>query len=210
MKKYLLSIWITFSLLIEITMSKMGIIKYFDLMAMDDPLPMDNMGGTLAYIYVALEQDIETWPTEADPATATMDVLQVLTGSLVCKTGKNFFKTKLEPEKCIVSSPDVGPKGGISQKHILKIYKGDMSAKILGLIRATNNQELVFAIPDANGKMLFLGNQKYPARKMPEGEATTGEGPEGESGVAMTFVSYGNGPVPVLDSSITIPTTPAV
>lgn len=209
MKKYILNLWITFGLFLEITMSKIGILKYFDLMDMDDPLPMDNMGGTLSYIYIALAEDIETWPTEPDPDVATMDALQLLTGSLVCKTGKNFFKIKLEPEKCSITSEDVGPKGGVSQKHVLKIYKGDMAVKILGLIRATNNQELVFAVPDANGQMVFIGSEKFPARKMPEGNAQTGEGPEGESGVAMTFVSYGNGPAYVLDDSVTIPITPA-
>lgn len=210
MKKFLISLWITFGLLIEVTMSKMGLISHFDLMAMDDPLPMDNMGGTLSYMYIALAEDIETWPTEPDPTSATMDVLQVLTGDLVCKTGKNFFRIKLEPEKCSISSEDVGPKGGVSQKHVLKIYKGDMAAKILGLVRATNNQELVIEAPDSNGRMIQIGSEKYPARKMPEGNAGTGEGPEGESGVAMTFVSYGNGPAYILDSAITIPITPAV
>ena len=180
----------------------------FALTEMDDPLPPDNMGGILSYIYVALAEDIETWPTEPDIAIATMDDVQVLTGALVCKTGKNFFKIKLEPEKCSIASEDVGSKGGISQKHVLKIYKGDMSAKFLGFIRATNNQEFVIEAPDANGRMIQIGSEKFPARKMPEGNAGTGEGPEGESGVAITFVSYGNGPAYILDSSIPVPTTP--
>jgi len=186
-----------------------GLLGY-DLLAMDDPLPMDNMGGTLSYIYVALAEDIETWPIEPDPdSTEEMDALQVLTGSLACKSNKCFFKIKLEPEKCSIASEDVGPKGGIAQKHVLKIYKGDMAAKMLGFIRATNNQELVFEVPDANGQMIQIGSESYPARKQPEGTAGTGEGPEGESGAAMTFVSYGNGPAYILDSSITVPTTPA-
>ncbi len=209
MKKFIIDFWITLGLLIEYQMSKMGLISHFDLVAMDDPLPLDNMGGTLSYVYVALAEDIETWPTEPDPTAATMSDIQVLTGSLVCKTGKNFFKIKLEPEKCSITSEDVGPKGGVAQKHILKIYKGDMSAKFLGFIRATNNQELVVEVPDANGRMVQIGSEDFPARKMPEGSAGTGEGPEGESGVAITLVSYGNGPAYILDSSITVPITPA-
>jgi hypothetical protein len=136
-----------------------------------------------------------------------MDELQVLTGSLTMDAGKKFFQFKMEPEKCSITSEDVGAKGGISQKHMLKIFQGDMQAKILGFIRATNNQELVFCVPDANGRMIMIGSQEYPARKVPEGSAGTGEGPEGESGYTMTFVSYGNGPAPILPDTISVPTT---
>lgn len=208
MKRFLINIWLTFGFLIELTMSKMGLIKYFDLMAMDDSPPMDNMGGTLAYGYIALAEDVATWPTFPDVTTTTMEDLQELEGTLVMNVGKNFFRFRVEPEKCSISSEDVGPKGGVSQKHVLKIYKGSMEKKIRGFIRATNNQELVFAMPDANDRMNFIGTEKFPARKMPEGTAGTGEGPEGESGAALTFVSYHNGPVPILPDTISVPTTP--
>lgn len=208
MKKFLINTWLTFGSLIEFAMYKMGVIQCFDLMTMNDPSPMDNMGGTLAYGYIALAEDVATWPTFPDTTTATMEELQELEGTLVMSVGKNFFRFRIEPEKCSITSEDVGPKGGVSQKHVLKIYQGTMEKKIRGFIRATNNQELVFAIPDANDRMNFIGTEKFPARKIPEGNAGTGEGPEGESGVALSFVSYHNGPVPILPDTIPVPTTP--
>jgi hypothetical protein len=176
-----------------------------DLMDMSFGAPVDNMGGVQAIGYVALSDDIDTWPTIPDTDDTAMDIVQILSGTLTMNAGKYFFPFKMEVDKCSVESADVGVKGGLSQKHTLKFYRGDMAAKIRGFVRATNNQELVFVVPDAQGRMNFIGSAAYPARKLPEGSATTGEGPEGESAVTMTFCSYGNGPVPILPDTITIP-----
>jgi hypothetical protein len=177
----------------------------FDLMSMDDDAPVDNMAGIASFGYVALANDIDVWPTIPDPSDTGMDQVQELKGELTMKSGKTFFKFKMEADKCSIESSDVGAKGSICQKYTLKFFRGDMASKIRGFVRATNNQELVFAIPDAQGRINFIGSEAYPARKVPEGSATTGEGPEGESGVSMTFVSYGTGPVPILVDEITIP-----
>ena len=185
----------------------------FDLMDMNYGAPVDNMGGVQSVGYIALADDVAVWPTRPVPGapigmdTVDMSKVQILTGALTMKPGKVFFPFKMEVDKCSISSPDSGTVGGICQKYLLKFERGDMAAKIRGFVRATNNQELVFAIPDAQGRMNFIGSAEYPARKLPEGDATTGEGPEGESKVSMTFRSYGNGPVPILPESIPIPLT---
>jgi len=176
----------------------------YDLMSMDDVAPLDNMGGVQHTGYIALADDIDTWPTIPSSSTS-MDSIQQLTGSLVMKSGKTFFPFKMEVDKCSISSEDVGNKGGICQKYILKFFRGDMAARIRGFVRATNNQELVFVIPDAQGRMNWMGSQAYPMRKVSGGSAGSGEGPEGESGATMSFESYGNGPIPILPGTIAIP-----
>jgi hypothetical protein len=162
------------------------------------------MAGIQAKVYIALADDIATWPT-IPPLTTGMDVIQVLTGSLVMKTGKYFFPFEIEPDKCSVECSDVGVKGGICQKYTVKLYRADLSPRMRGFVRATNNQKLALIVPDNQGRYNFIGSAAIPARKVPEGNAGTGEGPEGESATTFTFVSYGNGAVPILSSATVIP-----
>jgi hypothetical protein len=174
-----------------------------DLMSIDESV-VDNMAGVQRTIYIGLHQDVDVWPT-VPAVTTAMDTVQGLTGALTMKYGKYFFPFEIEPDKCSVECSDVGVKGGISQKYTVKLYRADMSLKMRGFLRATNNQKLVMIVPDNQGRHNFIGSQAQPLCKVPEGTAGTGEGPEGESAAMFTFVSYGNGGVPLLADNIVIP-----
>jgi hypothetical protein len=182
-----------------------------DFIDMNYAHPIDNMAGVQSVGYIARYIDIAVWPGIPVPDTPVgMELVgikdcQILTGNLTMKPGKYFFPFRMDVDDCEIVSTDVGKIGGISQKYTLKVKRADLSAKMRGFIRATNCQDLVFAIPDAQGVVNFLGSAGYPVQKMPEGQAGTGTGPEGESATVMNFRTYGNGPVPILPKSIVIP-----
>lgn len=203
--------WIFIGLFIEYVMQELGIIKNLDFLDVPRFSDGDNMGGTATKFYYALAEDVETWPALPDWGTAVdISDLMVLTGTLTMKTGKNFFTGYMTLDTGQVSSNDQGEVDGVSQKHAFKLFHPRMSDKLNGFIRATNNKPMVFVVPDGNGQNLMIGSEKFPALKDPSGEAGTGEGAGGRSGATLNFFSYGNGPVPILPDTITVPLTPAI
>jgi hypothetical protein len=211
MKRFILNLWIFLGLSLEFLAFKTGIIKCFDYLDVPRFSDLDNMGGTTTKFYYALASDVLTWPTLPDLDEATdIDDLQVLTGSLAMKEGKKFFTGYMTPDTGAVTSNDQGEVDGVSQKHVFKLFHPKMAARLLGFIRATNNQGMVFVVPDANGTHFMIGNEQFPALKDPSGEAGTGEGTAGRNGATLSFFSYGKGPVPILPDTITVPLTPAI
>ena len=211
MKKIFLSIYIFIGLWVEYAAQKAGIIKCFDYIDIPRYADGDNMGGTTVKYYYALAADVDVWPTLPTwDGAATMDDLQVLTGSLTMKTSKNFFTGYMTPDTGQITSSDQGEVDGVSQKHTFKFFHPKMAAKLLGFIRATNNKPMVFVVPDANGTYFMIGSEQFPAMKDPSGEVGTAENTAGRSGATLNFTSYGNGPAPILPDTIPVPLTPAV
>lgn len=211
MKKFLFSIYLYLGGLMEFLAFKTGAIKALNFLDMPRFDEIDNMGGTGTKFYYALAKDIETWPSLPDPGTAVdISELQVLTGAFAMKTGTNFFTGYMTPETGSVTNTDQGEIDGVSQKHTFKLFHPKMNAKLLGFLRATNNQGMVFIVPDANGVNYMIGSEAFPALRTSDGEAGTGEGPAGRNGGTLSFVSYGPGPAPIVPEEVTIPLTPAV
>ena len=209
MKKMILNLWIFLGLWIEFYAAKIGAIKHLDFLDMPRFTEIDNMGGTGTKFYFALAKDVLTWPTLPDPATATQDALQVYPDDFVMNTGKKFFTGYMTPDTGVLSNADQGDIDGVSQKHSFKLFHPKMNAILKGFIRATNNQGMVFVVPDANGVMHVVGSESWPALRAGDGESGSGEGSAGRSGATMTFISYGPGPMMELFADAVIPLTEA-
>ena len=210
MKKFFLSMWIFVGLSIEFLAEKIGAVKHLDFLDMPRFTEIDNMGGTGTKFYYCLTKDIEAWPTLPDPSGATMDTIQELIGTFTMATGTKFFVGYMTPDTGSVTNADQGEIDGVSQKHTFKLFHPKMNAKLLGFIRATNNQGMCFIIPDSNGVQYMVGSEAFPALKTADGESGTGEGTAGRSGASLSFVSYGPGPAPIVPEAVSIPLTPAV
>ena len=210
MKKILFSIYLFLGAMTEFIAARAGVIKTLDFLDMPRFSEIDNMGGTGTRFYYALAKDISAWPTLPDPDTAAdISVLQVLTGNFTMTVGTKFFTGYMTPETGSVTNSDQGEIDGVSQKHTFKLFHPKMNAKLLGFLRATNNQGMVFIVPDANGVNYMIGSEGFPALRSADGESGTGEGPAGRNGGTLSFVSYGPGPAPIVPEAVTIPLTPA-
>jgi len=210
MKKLILNLWIFLGLWTEFYASKIGAIKHLDFLDMPRFTEIDNMGGTGTKFYFCLSDDVDTWPTAPDPASATLDVLQVYPDDFVMKTGKKFFVGYMTPDTGVLTNSDQGDIDGVSQKHAFKLFHPKMNAKLKGFLRATNNQGMVFIVPDGNGVMHVVGSEPFPALRAGDGESGSGEGTAGRSGGTMTFISYGPGPMMEMFAAAVIPITEAV
>ncbi len=163
------------------------------------------MGGTGTKFYFCLADDVETWPTVPDPLTATQDELQVYPDDFTMKTTKNFFTGYMTPDTGVLTNSDQGDIDGVSQKHSFKLFHPKMNARLKGFLRATNNQGMVFLVPDANGILNVVGSEAFPALRSADGESGSGEGTAGRSGGTMTFISYGPGPMMEMFAAAVIP-----
>ncbi|NQT77061.1 MAG: hypothetical protein HQ565_05055 [Bacteroidetes bacterium] len=211
MKKFFLSIYIFIGLSLEFLAEKIGAVKHLDYLDMPRFSEIDNMGGTGTKFYYALAKDITEWPVLPDPETA-LDIseLQELSGAFTMATGTKFFVGYMTPDTGSIANADQGDIDGVSQKHTFKLFHPKMNKTLLGFIRATNNQGMVFIVPDSNGVNFMVGSEAFPALKSPDGESGTGEGTAGRSGAGLSFTSYGPGPAPIVPEAVTIPLTPAV
>lgn len=211
MKHFLFSMWIYLGLSLEFLAAKLGVVKHLNFLDMPRFEEIDNMGGTGTKFYYCLAKDIEAWPTLPDPETAAdISELQELTGTFTMATGTNFFVGYMTPDTGSIVNTDQGEIDGVSQKHTFKLFHPKMNKKLLGFIRATNNQGMVYIVPDSNGVNYMVGSEAFPALKSADGESGTGEGTAGRSGASLSFVSFGPGPAPIVPDTVTIPLTPAV
>lgn len=166
----------------------------------------DNMGGLTEKFFYGYSDDVSSWP--ALPESPTIDTALVLTGDIAMKAGKKLYTGYMTQKTGKLSNPDVGEIDGICQKHLFNLFHPGMAARLKGFIKASNNKGMIFLVPDAEGLYHMVGSEKFPARKVPEGGLTTGDGgAEGRRGASISFESYGNGPAPTYPG--TIPLTEA-
>ncbi len=166
----------------------------------------DNMGGLTEKFYYGYSDDVDSWPSL--PAVPTIDTALVLEDNIAMKAGKKLYTGYMTQKTGKLSNPDIGETDGICQKHLFSIFHPGMAARLKGFIKASNNKGMVFFVPDAEGVYHMIGSEKFPARKVPEGDLNVGDGgPEGRRGASISFESYGSGPSPTYGG--TIPLTEA-
>jgi len=160
------------------------------LQAIDKNLPGGaNMGGIPQTVFAAYWDDVLTWPTEPDLATVlSLEDLASLTGSVVMKTGKCFFPIYVTDDAGEFEIEPVGEIDGKSFVEHLRIFNPGLQKKILGLMNAAKNENLVFIVPDNNGNMFLMGDKLRAAvyAASPDGMGT-GKATADRAGVSMEF-----------------------
>lgn len=162
----------------------------------------DNMGGIGEKFYWALAADVLTWPTIADLSTAS-DYTEAgkLTGNFAMKTGKKFFEGYSTLDTGGLDSKMQGGLDCHSYKNEFSISQPGMKNKLIGFMRATQNEDLVFIVPDAEGLYRVVGSQQFPA-KPEKGEGTSGKTAADNKKADLGFFAYSNGPAPVYAGTI--------
>ena len=165
-----------------------------------------NMGGIAQTVYFGLHADVATWPTKPS-SPATLEANGELTGSVVMKTGKRLFELYVTDDTGEFEIESVGEKDGKSFVLHLKLFHPGLEKKILGFTNVAKNENLVFIVPDNNGKFFLLGDATRPAtfEGADDGMGTKKE-TAGRRGMGMHF-TYKT--ANVYEYTGTIPLTPA-
>lgn len=200
--------WMIFGLMIERCMAGFGLIQCLDMYDLAWASGQDNTGGLTEDWYYAYAEDILTWPTYSDKATATTpEELMNYVGNFVMKTGKRFFNGYLTMGTGEVKWDGQGPTDCKSSKHSFELSHPGASAKSLGFIDLVKNANLVIIGLDRDGFRRVVGSEKMSA-KFDSDAGTSGKSGEDYKGDVITFISELQSPPKFYPG--TIPLTPAV
>ncbi len=161
----------------------------------------ENMGGLPQKVYFGYHRDVKTWPTKAVAPTSIEDA-SVLVGDVEMLPGKKMFEFYITDDTGEFKFEPVGESDGKSFIAKLSIFHPGLSAKVLGFMNASKNDNLVFIVPDNNGQMYLMGDVLRPATfsASPDGVGTSKE-TAGRRGASMEF-SYKTSNAYIYEGSI--------
>lgn len=138
------------------------------------------MGGVVTEFLLGLKDDVATWPAKKAAALRTVmaDHVETEAGSLLTmKTGKRLFKISAKKGTSEITYTLQGESGSKSFKASLACNIPGLRAKMLGLLSATANQELVILPKTKSGDVHLLGDEnegvEYESAEAKTGKAGT-------------------------------------
>lgn len=168
-----------------------------------------NPGG-VSKVWYAFREDIESFPTLADPETATtFESLVEYTEAIVMKTGKQFHELYCTLETGEVRSSKVGERDGKGYENFVEITFPGNEAEFLGFEAAALNREMVLIVQEKNKKIRVLGSLDDPATVEP-GESTSGKVVSDLRSSVLTMKATGATPPPIYTVDMASILTPAV
>jgi hypothetical protein len=121
----------------------------------------DGSASGIKKILYALHDDVKKWADKKpwETRTALADHVNAVTGDIVMKTGKRFFKLESKRDSAELSYVGEGNAGSRSFKDALEVYHPGFRASLLGFGSATQNKKLVFLVLTKTGDWYLLGDK---------------------------------------------------
>lgn len=146
----------------------------------------NNMSGT-KNIYFALKEEVADIPALPTTRNAFEDFAE-LDGDIEMATGKTFHHIYCSRDMGELKYATQGTFGGRSLRASLEIFHPGLKAKLLGMIAATMNSELVILVRLNNGDIHVLGDNDRGAEMDDGVEATSGKAITDNNGATLKFV----------------------
>jgi hypothetical protein len=159
-----------------------------------------NLGGIGQHFYYGLWVDVEAYPTEPT-SPISLAAAATLTGDLTMKAGKKMNKFYSTEETAKLDINTIGEEGGKGNELVLTVQAPGLSAKLLGFMNETKNQDLVLIVEDNEGQKYLMGNELRSAKFQSADGAGTGTSKEGKRGIPLVF-SFRTGNVYTYTGSI--------
>lgn len=162
----------------------------------------DNMGGTLAKIFVAKVSDIVTHPAIIG-SPATLSDYATAAGTFTMVAGKYFHEVYVTMDKNGLDDKLVGETDGKSFESVAEFVHPGNKAAVLGFAAYAKNTNLVLVIPDANGQQRIVGNAALPA-KVDQIDISTGKATADFRNCKFVVKTKGNSPAPVFAGTVPV------
>lgn len=167
-----------------------------------------NPAGTTRFWY-AFQEDIESFPTLADPETAvSLESLIEYDAPIVMKTGKQFHELYCTVEEGELKAEMVGPRDGKGWSNSVDISFPGSTPEFLGFLAASANRNLVIIVEEKNKQIRVLGDLSDPA-SLDAAPLTSGKKIEDGRIGALTFKASAGTPPPIYKTQMTSILTPA-
>jgi len=168
-----------------------------------------NPGGVSRVLF-AFAEDVATFPTLADPETATtFESLVLFAAPILMKSGKSFKEIYCTLEEGEVKSEMVGPRDGKSRENSIEISFPGSEAAFLGFKAASSNRQMIFAVLEKNRKVRIVGSLNDPAFLETDSETSGKKNADGRKTMLM-FKAAGATSAPIYHLTIDTLLVPAV
>ena len=135
--------------------------------------------GIRQHVYVIPKRKITTWPTLPDvEGAASMSALASYSGDFVLAADAKWMRIDLALNKGNIEYETQGEKPSRTFLNKLTVSHPGNSEEALAFARQAVSDDLVFAVPQRDGKYRILGNEMFETDIKPKG--ATGEGVTGE------------------------------
>lgn len=129
----------------------------------------DNLGGSQQKLYYAPIRDFLAIqaPVGLDTAISDTELVNISTDHTF-QTGKNWLTMYTTEDKGIADYELQGDADGKSVKPVAKAFYPGATEQILAFIAKAKNDQFIFLMPLADGTVLQLGSEQFPARINPK------------------------------------------
>lgn len=150
--------------------------------------------------YAVAKRDIVKWPILADEAASDMAELAKYKGDFQLATGKKWVRIDLVANKGQITYEVQGEKPSRTFLNKVTLTHPEGSAAALGFARQAAADDLVYLVPQRNGKFRVMGSEAFETDTKPTGD--TGEGITGESSAALEIEATDVCPAPYYEGVI--------
>ncbi len=118
--------------------------------------------GIKPYVYAISKQDIVSWPAKPS-APKTLGEAAVLTGSFALAADKKFAKIGLVTDQSELKTESQGTEGSKTWKVSTTLVIPGTEEEATGFIAEANNDQLIYLVPQRNGKFRVVGCEEFDA-----------------------------------------------
>lgn len=127
-----------------------------------NPTGGDNDAGLKRTVYFCLLSEIDTFPAvAASPTTYAQRV--TISDDIEFVSGSCFRKLELTIRKSSLDNDAAGERHSKSSVNFAELYRARIDETMLGWLEEHKNDDMVFVIPQLDGKNRLLGSADLPA-----------------------------------------------
>lgn len=158
--------------------------------------------GIRQYVYAVAKRDIVKWPTLPDVSTEaqTLDKLATYATDFTLGSDKKWIRIDLAVNKGNIECEVQGDHPSRTFVNKLTVSYPGTSAQAAGFCRLAADEELVFLVPQRDGKFRVLGSEAFFVDVKPK--MSTGEGLSTAGGTELSIEATDICPAPYYTGKI--------
>ena len=127
-----------------------------------------NMPGTREHVYYIRREDIVTWPAKGNTSLATIVTMST---DFVLAADKTWKKLSLVPDANSFVCEQQGSWGSKTFNNSVTVVLPGIQEEAAGLCAELNNDDVVFLVPQRDGKYRLFGNEAFQCTINPKQES---------------------------------------
>ena len=156
--------------------------------------------GLRSAVYYISKADIATYPTLPDKATSSMDELSILKGNFTLSASKKWHRIDLDTNKGQIEFETQGEVPSVTYVNKLTLTHPENDEEAAAFARQAANDDLLFLVPQRDGKWRLVGNEDFPTVVKVKGGS--GEGVTGTAGTVIEVSATDVCPAPFYQGNL--------